>query len=131
MSAGLVYMDASALVKLVLAEPETHALAAELKGVERMVASEILEVEVMRATLRGAGDSEVARAQLEVVRLLALDEGIRRCAAELTPASIRSLDAIHIASALDLGGRLAAFYTYDQRMSEAAREAGLEVRAPA
>jgi len=127
----LVYVDASAFVKLVLAEPETRAIAAALAGVERLVASEILEVEVLRATRRGGGDVAVARAQLAVVRLLALSDRTRARASELTPTSIRSLDAIHIATALELGEHLASLFTYDERMSVAAREAGLKVRAPA
>ncbi len=124
-------MDASAFVKLVLAEPETRAVAAALEGVERLIASEILEVEVLRATRRGGGDVGAARAQLAVVRLLPLSDRTRARASELTPVSIRSLDAIHIATALELGERLASLFTYDERMSVAAREAGLEVRAPA
>jgi predicted nucleic acid-binding protein len=129
--AGLIYLDASACVKLVLAEPESSALAEALEDVERLVASEILEVELMRATQRGGGEVAVARAQLEGVRLFPLDEEIRRRASELTPLSIRSLDAIHIATALDLGERLDGLYTYDEHMAAAARNAGLEVQAPA
>ena len=124
-------MDASAFVKLVLAEAETPALVTALTGAARLVASEILEVEVLRATRRGGGDTGIARAQLEVVRLLPLDESTRARAGELTPATVRSLDAIHVASALSLGERLDGFYTYDERMAAAAREAGLDVRAPA
>jgi predicted nucleic acid-binding protein len=128
--AELLYVDASAYVKLVIAESETPALAAALEGAERLVASEILEVEVMRATLRGGGDAAVARARLDRVRLLPLSEKVRNRASELPPLSVRSLDAIHIATALDLGVRLDGMYTYDERMSAAAREAGLRVRAP-
>ncbi len=129
--AELVYLDASACVKLVLVELESPAVEEALEGVERLVASEILEVEVMRATQRGGGDLAVARAQLAGVRLLPLSAEIRSRAAELTPLSIRSLDAIHIATALELGERLDGVLTYDERMAEAAREAGLDVRAPA
>lgn len=130
-AAELLYIDASAFVKLVLAEAETPALAAALEGVQLLVASQILEVEVLRATRRGGGDVAVARAQLDGVRLLPLSEGIRRQASELTPSSIRSLDAIHIATALSLGKRLGGLYTYDERMSDAGREAGVDVLAPA
>lgn len=129
--AELLYVDASAFVKLVLAEPETPAIAAALEGAERLVASEILEVEVMRATIRGGGNAAVARAQLKVVRLLPLSEEIRRRASELTPSSIRSLDAIHIATALGLSERLGGLYTYDERMSVAARDVGIDIHAPA
>jgi predicted nucleic acid-binding protein len=130
-TAELLYVDASAFVKLVLAEPETPALVAALAGAGRLVSSEIFEVEVLRATRRGGGDVNVARAQLEAVRLLPLDDSIRLRAGELTPATVRSLDAIHVASALSLGERLDGLYTYDERMAAAAREAGLDVRAPA
>ncbi len=129
--AGLIYLDASACVKLVLAESESRAVEAALEGVERLVASEILEVEVVRATQRGGGDVAAARDLLGGVRLLPLSDEIRGRASELTPLSIRSLDAIHIATALDLGERLSGLFTYDERMAAAAREAGLEVRAPA
>ncbi len=129
--AGLIYLDASACVKLVLAEPESSVLAEALEDVERLVASEVLEVELMRATQRGGGEVAVARAQLAGVRLLPLSDEVRRRASELTPLSIGSLDAIHIATALDLGERLDGLYTYDERMSVAAREAGLDLRAPA
>jgi hypothetical protein len=128
--AELIYLDASACVKLMLAEPESSALEEALKSVERLVASEILEVEVMRATQRGGGEVAVARAQLEGVRLLPLSDGIRRRASELTPLSISSLDAIHIATALELGERLDGLFTYDEQMAVAASDAGLEVRAP-
>lgn len=130
MPAELVYLDSSAFVKLVLPEPETPALLAALAGVERLVASEILEVEVLRATRRGGGDTAAARNQLAAVRLLPLSSEIRKQASELDPSSVRSLDAIHLATALSLGDRLDGLYTYDERMSLAAREAGLDLHAP-
>jgi predicted nucleic acid-binding protein len=129
-SAELVYLDSSAFVKLVLPEPETPALLAALEGVERLVASEILEIEVLRATRRGGGDIVTARGQLAAVRLLPLSSEIRKLASELEPSSVRSLDAIHLATALSLGERLDGLYTYDERMSLAARQAGLDVLAP-
>jgi uncharacterized protein len=129
-AAELVYLDSSAFVKLVLAEPETPALLTALESVERLVASEILEIEVLRATRRGGGDTAAARVQLGAVRLLPLSSEIRKRASELDPPSVRSLDAIHLATALTLGQRLDGFYTYDERMSLAAREAGLNVQAP-
>jgi predicted nucleic acid-binding protein len=126
----LVYLDSSAFVKLVLPEPETPALLAALEGVERLVASEILEIEVLRATRRGGGDTAAARVQLAAVRLLPLSSEIRKRASELDPPSVRSLDAIHLATALSIGDRLDGLYTYDERMSLAARHAGLNVQAP-
>lgn len=97
-----------------------------------LVASEILEVEALRAARRAAGSDGVAAAQAQLagVRLLPLNAEIRRRASELGPPTLRSLDAIHIATALDLGARLESLYAYDTCMSDAAREAGLDVRAP-
>lgn len=126
----LVYLDASAFVKLVVPEPETPRLSAALSGVVRIVASEILEVEVLRASRRAGGDTRGARAQLTAVRMMPLTDEIRALAGELDPPSIRSLDAIHVASALSLRERLEGLFTYDERMSSAARDAGLDVYAP-
>jgi predicted nucleic acid-binding protein len=126
----LVYLDASAFVKLVVPEPETQSLSAALAGAVRVVASEILEVEVLRASRRAGADTRGARAQLAAVRLLPLTDEIRALAGDLDPPSIRSLDAIHVASALSLRERLKGLFTYDERMSSAARDAGLDVYAP-
>jgi uncharacterized protein len=131
--AGLLYLDASAFVKLVLPEPETAALVAALDPKARLVASEILEIEALRAVRRASpGEEEVAaaRMQLEGVRLLPITDEIRRRACELEPGTLRTLDAIHIATALDLGQRLQSVYAYDARLIDAARHAGLRVCAP-
>jgi uncharacterized protein len=129
----LLYLDASALVKLVQREPETNALIAALATDAKLVASEIAEVETLRALLRRGGGSaaaDVGRSKLEKVRLLPLSPQTRRQAGELQPAELRSLDAIHLATALQLGDLLAGFYTYDLRLGEAATHAGLRVLAP-
>jgi predicted nucleic acid-binding protein len=128
----LVYLDSSAFVKLVIPEPETAALVAALPATARLVASEILEVEVLRAARRANGDdgAAAARAQLAGVRLLPMTDEIRGRAGELEPATLRSFDAIHIATALDLGERLACVYAYDIQMATAASDAGLHVYAP-
>lgn len=131
--AGLLYLDASAFVKLVLPEPETVALVAALDPTARLVASEILEVEALRAVRRASpADDTVAaaRTQLEGVRLLPITDEIRRRACELEPSTLRTLDAIHIATALDLGERLESVYAYDARLIDAAGQAGLHVCAP-
>jgi predicted nucleic acid-binding protein len=128
----LVYLDTSAFVKLVIPEPETAALVSALTPKTTLVASEILEVEALRATRRATGDdgAAAARTQLAGVRLLPLTDQIRRRACELAPPTLRSLDAIHVATALDLGERLTCMYAYDARMTTAASEAGLRVYAP-
>lgn len=128
--ADLVYLDASAFVKLVRPEPETAGLVAALQSAAHVVAAEILEVEVLRANRRAGGDPAVARTQLEAVGLVPLTAQIRAAAGELDPPTIRSLDAIHLATALSLHERLTALYTYDARMADAARGIGLSVCAP-
>ncbi len=132
MDEKLVYLDTSAFVKLVIPEPETAALVTALTPKALLVASEILEVEALRATRRSTGENGVAaaRTQLAGVRLLPLTDLIRRRACELEPPTLRSLDAIHIATALDLGERLGFIYSYDVRMATAASQAGLRVSAP-
>jgi uncharacterized protein len=129
---ALLYLDASALVKLVLREPETPALVDALPSEARLVASEIAEIELLRAVRRAAGENAVesARSRLESVRLLPLSRRIRRRACELAPAMLRTLDAVHLATALDLGELLDAVYVYDARLGEAAKRAGLRVLAP-
>jgi len=128
----LVYLDTSAFVKLVIPEPETAALVKALTPRTLLVASEILEVEALRATRRATGKdgATAARTQLAGIRLLPLTDRIRKHACELEPPTLRSLDAIHIATALDLGERLACMYAYDVRVATAASEAGLQVSAP-
>jgi predicted nucleic acid-binding protein len=128
----LVYLDTSAFVKLAIPEPETAALIAAIPAQARLVASEILEVEALRAARRVAGEdgATAARTQLAGVRLLPLTDQIRGRACELEPATLRSLDAIHVATALDLGELLAYMYAYDARMASAASDAGIQVHAP-
>jgi predicted nucleic acid-binding protein len=131
-----VYLDASAIVKLGTAEPESLALRAWLRERSPLLTSRISTVEVTRAIRRkqensvAAGRAE-AREAFRSVALTELDAGIADRAAELGPATLRALDAIHLATALALGDELAAFVTYDSRLADAARSVGLEVIAPA
>ncbi|HLI32973.1 MAG TPA: type II toxin-antitoxin system VapC family toxin [Solirubrobacteraceae bacterium] len=132
MAAGrLVYLDTSAFVKLVRAEPETTALVASLRGAERLVASEILEVEALCAVRRARASLLRARAQLAGVRLLPLSAELRARSLALDPPGLRSLDAIRLAAALSIAERLHCLYTYDERLGAAARKAGLMVQTPA
>jgi len=102
-----------------------------LRADAEQIASAIVEVEVVRAVRRGAPDL-VAKA-VDVVEQLAtieIDVTIRDLAARLDPALIRSLDAIHLATALRIGQALDAIVTYDVRMAEAAESLGLRTIAP-
>jgi predicted nucleic acid-binding protein len=126
------YLDSSAIVKLVVAEPESRALRRYLARRPQRVSCALARVEVVRA-VRGHGADAVARARrlLERVSLLRLDETLLDAAGDVDAEHLRSLDAIHLAAAATLGGSLRAIVTYDVRMAEAASELGLRVDAPA
>ena len=130
------YLDASALVKLAVEEDETVALRSYVAAAEQLFTSRLAAVEVPRAVGRkgGAGSqlASVAWTQLrEQLAVIELDAPIAAAAANAHPPTLRSLDAIHLASALSLGTELEAFVTYDARLADAARAAGLTVVAPA
>jgi uncharacterized protein len=131
--AGGVYLDASALVKLVVSEAETEALRTFLTDKPRRMSSRIAEVEVTRAVGRIAtpGDEAQVRIVLSGLQFIELDAGTAEVAGSLAPATLRSLDAVHLASALAVAPELDAFVTYEARLAAAARAAGLEVAAPA
>jgi uncharacterized protein len=129
------YLDASAIVKLATEEPESDTLRAWLRGRSSVITSRISSVEVARAIARKTeGSVAPARSALREaftsVSLLELDADIANHAADLGPPTVRALDAIHLASALAIGDELTAFVTYDSRLADAARAAGLEVIAP-
>ena len=132
MSAEVAYLDASAVVKLLVREAETTALRRRLRSWPRRASSALLRVELLR-TVRRAGLPrlmEGARRQLASIDLIRLDDDLLERAAEIEPPTFRSLDAIHLATALGLGSDLAAVVTYDARMSAAAQALGLPVIAP-
>ena len=128
----MVYLDSSALVKLVVAEPQTNALRRYLRSRPLRVSCALARAEVLRA-VRGHGDTAgaLARRVLSGVRLLRLDDELLDRAAALDPAILRSLDAIHLAAATTFGASLDAVVTYDVRMSDAATLVGLPVASPA
>lgn len=125
------YLDASALVKLVIREPESKALEEWLGTREEIVSCAIARTEVVRAA-RPSGDGATRRAHRLIadVDLIYLDDELLDLAGELDPP-LRSLDAIHLAAAIELGHELEAVVTYDARMTRAAEALGLPVVAPA
>jgi predicted nucleic acid-binding protein len=124
-----VYLDASALVKLVVREAESPALEAWL-GRRDVVSCALARTEVVRAVaLRGRDGVARARRLLDRVDLIQLDDELLDLAAELD-APLRSLDAIHIAAALELGDGLEALVTYDAQMRSSAEAHGLPVVSP-
>jgi uncharacterized protein len=126
------YVDTSAAVKLVVAEPETPALTRWARRHEAsLVSSDLLRTELLRVTRRGAPEAMPrARAVLEALTLLSVPTAIFERAAELLPDRLRSLDALHLAAALDLGDDLDGFVCYDERLNDGARRHGLNVISP-
>jgi len=127
---SVAYVDASAFVKLVVPERESHALAAATHAWQ-FASSVVLEVEAVRAVRRRLPDREaVVRNLLRDVELVELGAEIRLAAATVPDPHLRSLDAVHLATALSLGDHLGAFVAYDQRLIAAARAHGLPVTVP-
>jgi predicted nucleic acid-binding protein len=130
---SLLYLDSSALVKLVVAEPETGALLEFLARWPHRVSSALARVEVLRAVKRiGASPAVRQRATrvLSRVALVRIDDSVLAAAARVRPPELRTLDAIHVATARSLDG-LAGVVTYDTRLGRAAEQARIKVWSPA
>jgi uncharacterized protein len=134
---AVFYADSSALVKLVWEEPESSALRVYLDGAD-LVSSELVLTEIPRAVQRAvARDPELpldlllerAGELVDALALRPLDRPLLAGAGALVEPSLRALDAIHVASAVDLDP-IDAFVTYDERQAAAARLAGLRTQAP-
>jgi uncharacterized protein len=118
-------------VKLPLREAESKALLQALVEWDGFVSSTLLGVEALRACGRyGMGYERAAREWMDGLSLLPIDDGVLDVAAELEPAGLRSLDALHLATAISLGDEIGAFFTYDGRLVQAAEENGLTVAQP-
>jgi predicted nucleic acid-binding protein len=126
------YVDSSALVKLAVREPESAALRRYLARHRPLVSSAVARTEVVRALL-ALGPDAVRRGRevLERLDLLRINERVLDAAGSLPPPDLRSLDAIHLASAELFGSDLRAFVTYDDRLAAAAAGRGLRVIQPA
>lgn len=130
----MLYLDSSAIVKLVAPEPETDALMSFLGTDPERVSSALAFVEVCRAVQRLGGDEALlrrARQVLSRISLIKIDNPVIRTAAELDPQMLRSLDAIHLATALSTVEPVAALVTYDSRLRDASRLSGIAVESPA
>lgn len=129
---AVVYLDTSALGRVLLDEPDGPAVLRELRQYERRVASRLLRIELRRLALR-TGRLPDADPLLASVALVPLDAELLAAAETLPPANVATLDAIHLATAVRLAeaGLLDAVMTYDLRLAEGARTHGLAVIAPA
>ena len=130
--AGVAYVDSSALVKLAVRERETSALEHAVLEYEGLITSRLAALECRRAAQRVAS-KRVRRAveeAIDAVYLMEVTPAILELAARLDPPTLRSLDAIHLATAIAIDDPHLAVLTYDQRFNDAARANGLRVLRP-
>ena len=125
------YLASSALVKLAVEEPESGALRAHLRRRKILVSSALARTEVLRALLL-EGEEGVARgrAVLGRIELIRVNDRLLTAAGLLQTPDVRSLDAIHLATAQELGSDLSQVISYDERMVEAAKGLGLKTASP-
>jgi uncharacterized protein len=131
--ATTAYLDASAAVKLLRSEPETSALRSLLDGVASHVSSELLEIELLCVAWREGGGELIERVDrvCAAVDLLPYTAAVRARAGQAFAPPQRALDALHLATALDLRLEALVLVTYDERQAQAGRAAGLDVVVPA
>lgn len=127
----LTYVDSSAIVKLAVAEPESRALRRFLSRRQPLVSSALARTELVRALMPG-GLEVVSRGEevLRRIQLLRVNDSVLKAAGRMQPLELSSLDAIHLASARELGSSVKQIVTYDERMAVAATAAGWSVAAP-
>ena len=132
MNGRAAYLDTSAFLKLVVVEPESSALRRFLMRWPNRTSVALLHTEAIRALRRSGHDDRVgaARRLMRALRLVRLDEPLLDRAGDLDPRELRSIDAIHLATALALGPDLGVLLTYAERLGDAARRQGLVVQAP-
>jgi uncharacterized protein len=126
-----IYLDSSALVKMVIEEPESLALAQYLAGFlgDNRLSAAIARTELSRAVARHGAAVENARTALARLNFVAVTTSVLDVAAAITPPELRTLDAIHLAAAMSVP-ELRALVTYDRRLADAATDAGLVVVSP-
>jgi len=129
--AGILYLDSSAIVKLVVLEPETKSLRELLGSWPERVSSVVARIDVERvARTIGGGAIRMARTVLSRIGLIDLDDDVVRRAATLEPFGLGTLDAIHPATAISLGRELGALCSYDVRLGAAAVGRSIDVLSP-
>jgi predicted nucleic acid-binding protein len=128
---SVTYVDSSAIVKLAVTEPESKALRRDLSRRQTLVTSALARTEVARALLP-LGPEAVLRGDevLRRLQLLRVNDRVLAQAGRMESAELRSLDAIHLATAKQIGPRLKRVVTYDARMVDAARALGWKVFSP-
>lgn len=126
-----VYLDSSAIVKLAAREPQSMALRRYLRRRRPLVSSALARTEVLRALLPGGAEAVArGRSVLQRLDLVRVNDRILNAAGELQPPELRSLDSIHLATALELGRDLTVLVTYDERMTTGAKQLGIRTSHP-
>jgi len=127
----VIYLDSSAIVKLAVEEPESAALRRYLRRRKPLVSSALARAEVSRALLP-LGETALRRGQdvLSRLELIRINDRILTAAGSLLPAELRTLDAIHLATAQQLETELSRLVTYDERLGAAAQALSWPVIAP-
>ncbi len=130
----MIYLDSAAVVKLVHAEAESPALRGWLdeRAETGWTSSSLVEVETFRALARYAPEA-VSRLYpvLDQIDMVEISPRVRILAQTVRPVTVRSLNTIHLGTALAIRPRLTSFITYDRRLLEAAMAAGLPTESPA
>ncbi len=139
----MLYLDTSAIVKTVLVEQESSGLSAFLRQEpsQALLTSAVAITELARAVTMSferdefpsgapGGGLDVVQDRLDGLRIVAITTELLHAAGRVKPPRLRTLDAIHLATALHFREDLTAFVSYDRRLAEAAVAAGLPVRAP-
>ena len=125
------YLDSSAIVKLAISEPESIALRRYLRRRRPLISSALARTEVLRAMLPAGAEAVTrGRSVLQRLDLVRVNDRILNAAGVLQPPELRSLDAVHLATAQELGSDLTAFVTYDDRMAAAAKHLGCNIVQP-
>lgn len=133
MNGDVIYLDCSAFVKLFVPEPDSPVLSRFLASRPHRVSAMLLRTEALRTAVRAMLSPQrmlLVRALLDSVSFIPADLTLSDEAGILRPLDLRSLDAIHLATARSLGTNLAALVTYDQRLAGAAAWYGIPVVSP-
>lgn len=130
MAGTLAYVDTSAYLKLLCVEVESHTLEVVMTEWPELVSSELLEVEIHRATYRAGLPAQSCDELLDAVNLIALGDEIRIHAHRIAQPVLRAGDAIHLATAASLGADLGVLFAYDRRMLDGALLEGMPAWSP-
>ncbi len=132
MAPSVAYLDSSAFVKLVVAEPESAALVRAVARWPQRASATLVRTETIRALRRSGNSSQIPKARrlLRSVHMVHLEGPLLDRAGDLDPVDLGSLGAVHLAAALAIGEDLGIFFVYDTRLARAAELYGIAVASP-